>query len=95
MKEINISKLDELIKNGDVLVYFYADWCSKCKMVSLELEKLNNLNIVKVNADDSREICKKYLVMSLPTLIYFKKDGSYNSLTGLVNSEDVLNLTKK
>ena len=92
---MKISDFEKLVSGEDVLVYFYADWCGKCKIVSLELEKISDLNIVKVNVDDSRDICKKYLVMSVPTLIYFKKDGSYNSLTGLVSSDEIINFIKK
>lgn len=88
-------EFDSLIKNSDVLVYFYADWCGKCKLISLELEKLNDLNIVKIDADKNRDICKKYGVMSLPTLIYFKKDGSYTINTGFMSSGDIINFIKK
>lgn len=93
--KINIIDFENLINSGDVLVYFYADWCGKCKMVSMELGKINSLKILKVDADKNRDICKKYGVMSLPTLIYFKSDGSFNSLTGLVSSDDILDFIKK
>ena len=90
-----MNELNKLIKKGNVLVYFYADWCSKCKILSLELAKIDDLNIVKVDADKNRNICKKYGVMSLPTLIYFKKNGTYNKVSGLINIEEIINLTKK
>ena len=92
---MRIDDFEKKISSGNILVYFYADWCGKCKMISLELKKIDNLNIVNINVDDCREICKKYLVMSVPTLIYFKKDGSYNSISGLVSSEEILDLIKK
>ena len=89
-----MNEFDKKIEKGNVLVYFYADWCGKCKMVSLELDKLD-LNIVKVDVDKNRNICKKYGVMSIPTLMFFKKDGSYDSLNGLVSREEIINLIKK
>ncbi len=92
---MKMSDFDKLVSGGKVLVYFYADWCGKCKMVSLELEKIDFINLIKINVDDNRDICKKYLVMSVPTLLYFKKNGSYNSLTGLVGSDEIINLIKK
>ena len=88
-------EFDELIKNGDILVYFYADWCGKCKMLTKELNKLNGLNIFKVDADKNRDICKKYGVMSLPTLIYFKNEDQYKKSSGFISSEEIMNLIKK
>ncbi len=92
---MKINDFDKIISRGDILVFFHANWCGKCKIVSLELEKLNNINILKVDADKNRDICKKYGVMSLPTLIYFKKDGSYKTNTGLISYEEIISLTKK
>ena len=92
---MRMNDFEKLISAGNILVYFYADWCGKCKMVSSEFKKLDYLNIIMINVDESRDICKKYLVMSVPTLIYFKKDGSYNSISGLVSSEEILDLIKK
>ena len=90
-----MAEFDELIKNGDILVYFYADWCGKCKMLNRELDKLIGLNIFKVDADKNRDICKKYGVMSLPTLIYFKNSDDYKKSSGFMSSEEIMNLIKK
>lgn len=89
-----MNDFEKKISSGDVLVYFYADWCGKCKVVSLELEKID-CNIVKVDADKNRDICKRYGVMSLPTLIYFKKDGSYKIKSGLLCVEEIVDFIKK
>lgn len=90
-----MSEFDKIIEKGNVLVYFYADWCGKCKILNKELDKLNNLNIFKVDADKNRDICKKYGVMSLPTLIYFKNKDQYKKSNGFMSSEEIMNLIKK
>ena len=63
------------IKNGIVLVDFYADWCGPCKMVAPIIEELSqekeNVKFIKVNVDNHEEIAKEYGIMSIPTMIIF------------------------
>lgn len=91
---MEIKKFNDLIREGDKLVYFYADWCGKCKLLDLELKKID-LDVLKVNVDEERNICKKYGVMSVPTLIYFKSDGSYTSSSGFISSDEIIKFIKK
>lgn len=70
---------DELVKEGLVLVDFYAEWCGPCKMLAPALEALSNRNseikIVKVNVDEQEDLARRFGVMSVPTL-YLYKDGN-------------------
>ena len=58
MKVINEAEFANEVKDGLVLVDFYADWCGPCKMLSPLLEEINsedeNIKIVKVNVDNSQ-----------------------------------------
>ncbi len=58
------------------LVDFYADWCGPCRMVAPTVEELaserDDINVVKVNVDNSPELAVRYGVSSIPTLILFK-----------------------
>lgn len=69
---------DEMVKEGLVLVDFYAEWCGPCKMLAPMLEALseqrNNLKIIKINVDKREDIARRFGIMSVPTL-YVYKDG--------------------
>lgn len=71
-----------------VLVQFDAKWCPYCKKLQpaldkLRQEKLNSIDMYKVDADADPDLMRSYEVGSLPTLIMFydgrivgRSDGS-------------------
>ena len=74
-----IEQFEQEIKEGLVLVDFYADWCGPCKMLAPELEKLDEeveVKILKVNVDEVAMLARQFRVMSIPTLMLFK-DGKF------------------
>lgn len=79
VKNLNVENFDESVKDGVVLVDFYADWCGPCKMLAPVLEELaedleGKATVVKVNVDEQNELAAKYKVSSIPSLKVFK-DG--------------------
>lgn len=91
-----MENFDEIISKGNVLVDFYASWCGPCKMLAPELEKISDkVQIVKVDIDKNMELCKKYGVMSVPTLIYFKDDGTHITNVGYITAEEILDFIKR
>lgn len=92
----NLDNFDEITSKGDVLVDFFATWCGPCKMLAPELELISDkVQIVKVDIDENLELCKRFGVMSVPTLVYFKKDGTYINHVGYMTSDEVLNFISK
>lgn len=64
----------DIIAKDTCIVDFYADWCGPCKMLLPVLDEIDFTDIIKVNVDEYPEIAKKFGVMSIPTLVFFK-DG--------------------
>ncbi len=92
----NLDNFDNEISKGNILVDFYATWCGPCKMLSLELDKIkDDIKIMKVDIDENMELCKKYGVMSVPTLIYFKSKDDFKINVGYISSDEILTFVDK
>ncbi|MFI3260525.1 MAG: thioredoxin [bacterium] len=85
---------EEVIKEGDYIVDFYADWCGPCKMLGPVLESLENVNVLKVDVDNFQAIANKFAVMSIPTIIYFKDGIEIQKEIGFRNKEQIMGMIK-
>ena len=83
----NDNNFKELINKDFVLVDFFATWCGPCKMLSLVLDEVKNIEIIKVDVDEANNICKEYGIMSVPTLIIFKNGKLVSKRTGYMPLE--------
>ena len=80
IKYLKEDNFHDEIKNGTILVDFFAEWCGPCKMMGRVLEDVD-FNILKVNTDEYPDIAREYGIMSIPTLILFKDGVEISLLT--------------
>lgn len=97
IKEIsNAKEFDEELKNGRVVVDFYAVWCGPCKMLAPVVEKVVEENpeitLLRVNVDENEELSSRYNIVSIPTLLYFKDGKMMNGNVGYIGESEVKKL---
>jgi len=72
--------------SGMVLVDFYTDVCSPCRMMMPVLAELagerTDLKIVKVNASANHTVAGRYRVQAVPTFILFNNGEVCGQFTG-------------
>lgn len=85
---------DKEIEEKKVLVDFYADWCGPCKMMGTILERIEGIEILKVNVDTFPELAQKYGVMSIPSLFIFENGKPIKNHVGFMNEEELNDFIK-
>jgi len=86
---------DEVLKSSSpVVVDFWAPWCGPCRMIAPITEKLakeyaGQVKFCKLNVDENRLAAQKYMVMSIPLLLFFKGGKVIEQITGAVPESDL------
>lgn len=93
IKNYNGENFKEITKKR-ILVDFYADWCGPCKMLSPILEKLEEIDVLKVNIDQYQSLAREYGVMSIPCLILFEEGKEQKRNVGFVSEEKLKTFIK-
>ena len=78
-----------------VLVDFWTTWCGPCKMIAPILEEVaeemgDRIKIVKVDVDQNNQAAGKYNIMSIPSLLFFKKGEVIDQVVGAVPKAQLL-----
>ncbi|MCK4497131.1 MAG: thioredoxin [Candidatus Aenigmarchaeota archaeon] len=92
---------DETVKKYPlILVDFWSEWCPPCTIIAPILEELakelsGKVIFGKLNVDNNRETAMKFGIMSIPTLLVFKKEKLVDQITGAVPKEQILEKIKE
>lgn len=69
---------DETVKDGIVLIDFWAAWCGPCRQFAPVFDKASeqhaDVTFAKVDTEDQQELAALYGISSIPTLVAYR-DG--------------------
>ena len=87
--QVTDSTFEEMVVNSEtpVLVDFWAEWCGPCKMIAPILDEIakdmdGKLVIGKLDIDVNQDTAMAFGVMSIPTLLLFKKGEPVERIVG-------------
>jgi thioredoxin 1 len=91
--ELTNREFEDFIKEGVVLIDFFAEWCMPCLMMAPVIEDLSEkfkgkIKFGKVNVSDSEEIARKFNVSSIPNFTLLKDGKVIEQFVGAMSGED-------
>ncbi len=77
-----------------VIVDFWAEWCTPCKILLPIIEELakeyeGRVKFVKVNIEKANEIAMLFGVQAIPTLIFFEDGSAVEKVVGALPKEEL------
>ncbi len=92
--ELTNGEFDEFVKDGVVLIDFFADWCMPCMMMSPIVDELaekmkGRISVGKVNVEDGEDIARKFNVSSIPNLTVLRNGEVVEQFVGAMSAEDL------
>ncbi len=95
LSHLTSDTFDQAVNAGDdlVVVDFFATWCGPCKMLSPTVEKMAELHpevhFYKVDIDEDMDLATRFKVMSVPTLLYFRRGVVVNKTIGVISASEM------
>lgn len=99
-KGISTEEFEKLIDNDKyVLIDFNAKWCLPCKRMAPILEKLSKENtdkmiLIKIDADENKELLKAKGISSVPVLQLYKDKSLIWTQSGEMSEKEIIEKIK-
>lgn len=99
--EFKGSGFEEIVSSDvPVIVDFWAPWCGPCRMIAPVLEEVLKemgglIKLLKVNVDEYPELAQRFGIMSIPTLLFFKKGEVKDKIIGAVPKKVIIDKLKR
>ena len=96
MKEVTDATFENDVLKSPLptLVDFWAEWCGPCRMIAPAVDAVagdyaGKLKVLKLNIDKEASVAAKFGVMSIPTLILFKKGQVVEQIVGAMPKQKI------
>ncbi len=98
--EVTDQNFDSMVKDNPlVVVDCWAPWCGPCRMIGPVIDTLSeeytDVTFGKLNTDENLDISRKFQIMAIPTLLFFKNGELVERITGVVPKGNIEGVIKK
>jgi thioredoxin 1 len=98
--ELSNREFEAFVKEGIVVVDFFADWCMPCLMMEPVTDELSEkfkgkIKFGKIDMGENQELAHKFHVNYLPTFVLFKNGNVADQFIGAMPVEEFEDKLKK
>ena len=98
--ELNDVSLSEAIKEGTVVVDFWAPWCGPCRKLGPVLEEVaveldGKVKVCKLNTDENIQSAQSFGISALPSVLMFKDGEVVERMVGLMPKSTIISNIEK
>jgi len=101
LKEINSESFEKLVLNNEkpTVVEVYTNSCPNCKRLhpifeDTAYEHGKVYSFYKLDAHKNIELVKKYKILGVPTLLFFKEGKLLDKKTGVISKQKIIKRLK-
>ncbi len=100
VKTFTDADFGDSVKQGLVLVDFWAEWCAPCRRLAPTVDQLaeeynGRLTVAKMNVDENPATPPNFMIRGIPTLLLFKDGELKESVVGLADKAELSRLIDK
>ena len=94
VKTFTDADFGDSVKQGVVLVDFWAEWCAPCRRIAPTVDELaeqynGRITVAKMNVDENPVTAPTLMVKSIPTLLLFKDGDLKETVVGLADKAEL------
>jgi len=84
MQELEPATFDDAVREGPIVIDFWAPWCRPCLALEPVLEQIaGRVPVARLNIDEYPEIASRYEVLSIPTVMLFAGGEARGRVVGI------------
>jgi thioredoxin 1 len=100
VKTFTDADFGDSVKQGLVLVDFWAEWCAPCRRLAPTVDQLaeeynGKLTVAKLNIEENPLTPPNFMIRGIPTLLLFKDGELKESVVGLADKADLARMIDK
>lgn len=100
VKTFTDADFGDAVKQGLVLVDFWAEWCAPCRRLAPTVDQLaddytGRLTVGKMNVDENPMTPTSFMIRGIPTLLLFRDGELKETIVGLADKAELARMIDK